>query len=136
MNELIIGYSTLGALLIMMALGIVFSAMMPVTERWSKRYFVTLFSLLLMCSVTCFLATLFWFDPRMAVAERIVYFFEGLFLSSLIFMPTIFLLRSCGEDLKNTLLFRVVSALLILYFIMFFIGQFTDAIYYVTPDNN
>ncbi len=135
MTEVIIGYSTLGALLIMMALGIVFSAMMPVTDRWSKRYFVTLFSLLLMCSVTCFLATLFWENSRMAAVERIVYFFEGLFLSSLMFMPTVFLLRSCHEDLKSSLLFKVVSALSIVYYIMFFIVQFTDAVYYVTPDN-
>ena len=135
MTELVIGYSILGALLIMMALGIVFSAMMPVTDRWSKRYFITLFSLFLICSVTCFLATLFWEDPHMAMAERIVYFFEGLFLSSLMFMPTIFLLRSCGEDLKNNLMFRVVSALLIMYYIMLIVAQFTEAVYYVTPDN-
>lgn len=135
MTELVIGYSILGALLIMMALGIVFSAMMPVTDRWSKRYFIALFSLFLICSVTCFLATLFWEDPHMAMAERIVYFFEGLFLSSLMFMPTIFLLRSCGEDLKNNLMFRVVSALLIMYYIMLIVAQFTEAVYYVTPDN-
>lgn len=112
MTEVIVSYSILGALLIMMALGIVFSAMMPVTDRWSRRYFVTLFSLLLIGSVTCFLATLFWEDPRMATAERIVYFFEGLSLSSLMFMPTVFLLHSCGENLKSSLLFKVVAALL------------------------
>ena len=135
MTEVIVSYSILGALLIMMALGIVFSAMMPVTDRWSRRYFVTLFSLLLIGSVTCFLATLFWEDPRMATAERIVYFFEGLSLSSLIFMPTVFLLHSCGENLKSSLLFKVVAALLTVYYLIFIVGQFTDAIYRVTPDN-
>ena len=136
MTEVIVSYSILGALLIMMALGIVFSAMMPVTDRWSRRYFVTLFSLLLICSVTCFLATLFWEDPRMATAERIVYFFEGLSLSSLMFMPTVFLLRSCGENLKSSLLFKVVAALLAVYYLILIVGQFTDAIYRVTPDNH
>lgn len=136
MTEVIVSYSILGALLIMMALGIVFSAMMPVTDRWSRRYFVTLFSLLLIGSVTCFLATLFWEDPRMATAERIVYFFEGLSLSSLMFMPTVFLLRSCGENLKSSLLFKVVAALLAVYYLIFIVGQFTDAIYRVTPDNH
>ena len=135
MTELIVSYSILGALLVMMALGIVFSAMMPVTERWSRRYFFSLFSLLFMCSVTCFLATLFWDDPNMAAAERIVYFFEGIFLSSLMFMPTIFLLRSNGESLKSSLLFKSVTALLGVYFIMLIIAQFTDAVYRVTPDN-
>ena len=135
MTEVIVSYSILGTLLIMMALGIVFSAMMPVTDRWSRRYFVTLFSLLLIGSVTCFLATLFWEDPRMATAERIVYFFEGLSLSSLMFMPTVFLLRSCGENLKSSLLFKVVAALLAVYYLILIVGQFTDAIYRVTPDN-
>ena len=135
MTEQIVSYSILGALVIMMVLGIVFSAMMPVTDRWSKRYFVTLFSLLLICSVICFLATLFWEDPRMATAERIVYIFEGLSLSSLMFMPTIILLHSCGESLKSSLLFKAVAALLAVYYIMFIVGQFADAVYCVTPDN-
>ncbi len=135
MTELIVSYSILGAILVMMMLGVIFSAVIPVTDRWSKRYFIILFSLLLMCSVTCFLATLFWYDPHMATAERIVYFFEGLLLSSLMFMPTVFLLHSCGEDLKSSLLFKAVVVLLSVYYIMFIIGQFTDVIYCVTPDN-
>ena len=135
MTELIVSYSILGAILVMMMLGVIFSAMIPVTDRWNKRYFIILFSLLLMCSVTCFLATLFWDDPNMATAERIVYFFEGLLLSSLMFMPTVFLLHSCGEDLKSSPLFKAVAVLLAVYYIMFIIGQFTDVIYCVTPDN-
>lgn len=136
MTEVIVSYSILGALPVMMTLGVVFSATIPVTDRWSKRYFIILFSLLLMCSVTFFLATLFWEDPRMATAERIVYFFEGLLLSSMMFMPTFFLLHSCGENLKSSLLFRTVAALLAVYYIMFIAGQFMDAVYYVTPDNH
>ena len=136
MTEVIVSYSILGALPVMMTLGVVFSATIPVTDRWSKRYFIILFSLLLMCSVTFFLATLFWEDPRMATAERIVYFFEGLLLSSMMFMPTFFLLHSCGENLKSSLLFRTVAALLAVYYIMFIAGQFMDAAYYVTPDNH
>ena len=126
MTEVIVSYSILGALPVMMTLGVVFSATIPVTDRWSKRYFIILFSLLLMCSVTFFLATLFWEDPRMATAERIVYFFEGLLLSSMMFMPTFFLLHSCGENLKSSLLFRAVAALLAVYYIMFIAGQFMD----------
>lgn len=135
MTELIVSYSILGALLVMMALGIVFSAFMPVTDRWSKRYFVTLFSLLFLCSVTCFLATLFWDDPHMATAEKIIYFFESLFLSPLMFMPTVFLLHSCGESFKTCLLFKLVAALLGLYLIMSIVSPFTDVFYCVTPDN-
>ena len=92
-----------GALLIMMAIGIAFSAFMPALDQWSKRYFIVLFSLLLLCTVTCILDLLFWKDPAMAEAERIVYLFESLFLSTPIFMPTLFLLHCCGEKIKSSL---------------------------------
>ena len=135
MTELIVTYSILGALLVMMALGIVFSAFMPVTDRWSKRYFVILFTMLFMCSVTCFLAMLFWNDPNMATAERIVYFFESFFLSSMIIMPTFFLLHSCGESLRDSLQFKVAAALWSADMILMIISPFTNMVYYVTPDN-
>ena len=135
MIEQFVSYAILGALLIMMALGIVFSALMPVTDRWSKRYFVTLFSLFLMCSVTCFLAVLFWDDAHMAAAERVVYFFEALFLSSLMFMPTVLLLHSCSEPLLRSPLFKAVTALWGVFCLMLIAAQFTDGFYRVTPTN-
>ena len=130
-----VDFSLAGALLVMMALGIAFSAFMPALDRWSKRYFVILFSLLLLCTVACFLALIFWDDPAMAVGARIVYLFEDLFISTPIFMPTLFLLHCCGERVKNSLLFRIVTALQSVYIILLIIIQFTDVFYYVTPDN-
>ena len=128
-------FSLSGALLVMMALGIAFSAFMPALDRWNKRYFITLFSLLFLCTVTCFLAMVFWEDPAMAAASRIVYLFEDLFISTPIFMPTLFLLHCCGESVKNSLLFRIVTALLGVYIVLLVVIQFTDIFYYVTPDN-
>ena len=128
-------YSIGGAMLVMMALGIVLSAVMPALDRWSKRYFITLFTLLFLCAVSCYLALIFYNDPTMAVAEVIVYFFESLLLSVPIVMPTIFLLHCCGEDIKTSKLFKIVTALLCVYFILLIVTQFTEFIYYVTPDN-
>lgn len=42
----IVAYLILGALMVMMAIGIAFSAFMPALDRWNKRYFIILFSLL------------------------------------------------------------------------------------------
>ena len=111
MTEVIVSYSILGALLVMMALGVVFSVFMPVTDLWSKRFFVTLFSLLLACSIACFLAMIFYDDPDMAAVERVVYFFEALLLSLLIALPTLFILHSCGENIKTSPLFRASATL-------------------------
>lgn len=135
MTELIFSYSVLGALLIMMVFGILVSLLIPMTDRWNKRYFVTLFSLLLFCSITCFLATLFWGNPRMAAAQRVVYFLEALSMSTLILIPTVFLLHNVGESIMNSPLFKAAAALLGIYYVMLIATQFTNVFYYVTPDN-
>lgn len=131
----IVEFSLSGALLAMMAIGIAFSAFMPALDRWSKRYFITMFSLFFLCIVTCFLAAIVWDAPDMALAAKIVYFFEGLFLSTPVFMPTVFLLHCCGERIKDSLLFRIVTALHILFIAILIVIQFTDTVYIVTPDN-
>ena len=131
----IFDFSLSGALLVMMAIGITLSAFMPALDRWSKRYFIILFSLLFLCAVTCFFALIFWNDPSMAIAETIVYIFEDLFITTPIYMPTIFLLHSCGESFKSSLLFKIVTALLGIYYILMFDTLFTGFVYYVTPDN-
>ena len=128
-------YLILGALIVMMAIGIAFSAFMPALDRWNKRYFIVLFSLLFLCTVTLLLAELFWEDPTKAVAQRIVYLFEGLFLSTPVFMPTLFLLHGCGENLKSSLLFKIVTVLMGVYVAVLLVALFTDIFYYVTPDN-
>ena len=129
------GFSFSGAILVIMAIGIVFAAILPTLDRWSKRYFITLFSLLFLCAVTCFLALVFWYDPSKATAEKVVYFFESLFLSVPIFMPTIFLLHCSRETIKRSALFSAVMALLGAFFAMLVAAQFTDAFYSVTPEN-
>ncbi|MBR2589654.1 MAG: histidine kinase [Clostridia bacterium] len=131
----VIGFSVIGAMLVTMAFGITFSVLTPATDRWSKHYFVTLFSLLFVCSLSCFFALLFWDNPRMAVAERIVYFFESLFLSSLVVLPTVFLLHCRGKQLKESRLFKVIAVLLGVYMIVLIAAQFTDVFYFVTADN-
>lgn len=131
----IVAYLILGALMVMMAIGIAFSAFMPALDRWNKRYFIILFSLLFLCTVSCLLAFIFWEAPTMAATSRIVYLFEGLLLSTPVFMPTLFLLHSCGESFKSSPLFKLVMALQGVYIIFLSAAQFMNVVYYVTPDN-
>lgn len=131
----IFAFSLSGAILVIMALGIVLSAVVPSLDKWSRRYFVTLFTLLFLCTVSCFLALIFWYDPTMAAVERIIYLFEDIFLPASIFMPTIFLLHFCGENIKKSALFKIVTALLGVYLVIMVVSQFTDVFFYVTADN-
>ena len=131
----IIGFSISGAFIITMAFGIVLSVFIPTLDRWSKRYFIVLFSMMFLCAVSCFLALIFWNDPSMASQSRVIYILEGMFLVTPIFMPAIFLLHYSGRKIKNNVLFHLVTVILGLYLIMLTAAQFTDLFYYVTPDN-
>ena len=131
----IVDFLIAGALLTMMAIGIAFSAFMPALDKWNKRYFIILFSLMFLCAVTCLLALIFYDDPTKAKAERVIYIFESLLMAVPIFMPTIFLLHCLHEKVKRNALFSAMIALLGVYFAFLIIAQFSDIIYYVTPDN-
>ena len=131
----IVDYLLAGALMVMMAIGVAFSAFIPALDRCNKRYFNILFSLLFLCTVSCLLALIFWEAPTMAATSRIVYLFEGLLLSTPVFMPTLFLLHSCGESFKSSPLFKLVMALQGVYIIFLSAAQFMNVVYYVTPDN-
>ena len=120
---------TAGAMMVIMAIGIAFSAAMPALDKWNKRYFITLFSLFFLCTVVCFIAVLLWEKPTMAAAQRIVYLFEGLLLSTPVYMPMLFLLHSCGERLKSSLLFKTVTALEGVHIILMIVIQFTEVFY-------
>lgn len=131
----LIGFSIFGAIIVTMAIGIVLSTFIPALDRWSKRYFIALFSLMFLCTVTCFVGLLFWYDPSKAVAERTIYLLEGVFLATPIYAPTLFILHYSGDKIKNSVLFWLVTVILGVYFIITALAQFTDVFYYVTPNN-
>ena len=95
----IIAFSFLGAITITMLLGILLTVFIPALDRWSKRYFTAMFSLMFFLSVCCYLSLFFWYDPTKAAESRITYLLEDLFLVTPIFMPTLFLLHYSGEKI-------------------------------------
>ena len=131
----IFSFSLGGAIIVIMLFGIMVSVFAPSLDKWSKRYFIWLFTLLFLCAVVCFLGLIFWYDPTKAKVEKVVYFFESLLLSVPIFMPTIFLLHATGEPIKNNPLFLSIMAFLSVYSFMLILTLFTDVFYYVTADN-
>ncbi len=131
----IVVYTLGGALLMMMAVGIALSALLPALDRWSKRYFITLFSLLLLYVIAMFVDTIIYKDPKMAAVENVIYITEYLFFSVLTLMPILLLLHRCSESIKNCVLFRTVVALWIIFLLIMVFAQFTDFIYY-TEENN
>ena len=131
----IVYYSLGGALLVIMAIGIMFSACMPALDRWSKRYFIALFSELLLYVVVIFIDMIIYTYPDLVTEEKTIIIFEHLLFSALSPMPMFFLLHSCGESIKSSILFRTVMTLWGVYCLMLIVAQFTDMFYYATPDN-
>ena len=124
-----------GAMLVLTVLGLAVAVIMPSTNRWNKYFFVTLFAIFVLCMISFFVDLLIYTNPRMAQEEKIITYFEYLLPSIPMPMFTAYLLRTCGEDWRKSLLFRVVGIFFGVYFILLGIAQFTTFLYYITPDN-
>ncbi len=128
-------FFTCGAVLILTLLTLWVAVIMPSPNHWNKRFFVTLFAVFVLCMIALFADLLVYNDPSMALAEKIAVYFEFLLLSIPMPMFTAYLLRTCGEDCRKSLLFRTVIILWGIYFFLLGVAQFTTFLYYVTPDN-
>ncbi len=131
----IFAYSTLGALILINILSIVFSIVVPVLDKWNKRYLVTLSSFQLFCMATCFIDLLTYQNPNMVVLEKANIFFEFFSLILIVIMPSVFLSHYAGERIKNGLLAKLAFVFAITAFVLLVIGQFTDIFYSITEDN-
>ena len=124
-----------GASLLLMVMGICFAFIMPGVDRWSKRFFTVFFSLIFFLCCFSLAEMLFYGVPGMDRVSVVSNF--GMSLCSVISLPmmTLFLLHCSGESWQKSLLFHMVLAQFVIFFILLIIAQFTSAIYYVTPDN-
>ncbi len=129
------GFFLCGAMLSLMIMGLVSVAIMPGMDRWNRRYFIVLFSILVLCIGFFTVDEIVYDDPNLLPVEKIVSYFEYLLVSILIPLSTIHLLHACGEAWYRHPLFRVAAALWGAYFLMLEIGQFTDVFYFFASDN-
>ena len=124
------------ATLVIAVMGLLLAIMSPATERWNKRYFIALFSVMLLCAVAVFAEQIYTRYPDRVLECRITLFAESLLSSLLMPMLTVHLLHCCGEDWKKSALFKAVLALWLIYFCLLVITQFTKWIYYFDENNN
>lgn len=123
-------YMLCGAMMVMMAIGISFSAFMPALDRWSRRYFITMFSVLMLYVIVIFFDVIIYTHPEAAAVQKTVIIFEYLFFSVMMPMPMPFLLHCCGENKKGSVPLRAVMTLWGLFCLILFASNFTDAFYY------
>ena len=130
-------YAIAVAGMMVVTLGLFMSIFSRYQEKWSRSFFVILFSLLI-AYVGCDLLSqisLVLLGPLAAPLSRIAIFSESLFSSLLMPMLTVYLLHCTGEDWHRNTLLRIVVAMWLVYFALLVVTQFTTVIYAVTPDN-
>ncbi len=128
-------YAISGAMMVMMSIGIAFSAFMPALDRWNRRYFITFFSVLLIYAGIISIDMMIYDNPEMASLLRIIMILEYLCFSVLTVMPMPLLLHCCGEEQINSVLLRAEIMMWCVFCIMLLATQLCDMFYYVSSDN-
>ena len=124
-----------GGAFMLTLLGIFVTIVMPGIDDRTRHFFTPFFSILLLYVILCIADLLTYYDPDMAQAQRIISYFESLLYSLIMPLLTIYLLRNCGEKLRESKLFRFVFVLWIMSFTMLQTTLFTNLFYYITDDN-
>lgn len=134
MNNLTVYTFICGAVLLLMGLGLGLAVFIPGMDRWSKRFFITFFSVLFLNSCFSLVEIIFLGVPGMGAVEAVANFWDSLFTTIPLLMLTVFLLHCCGEDWRKSPLFRAELVLYGLYCMLLVFAQFNTLIYSVTPD--
>ena len=127
-------FSAFIAAMLLSVLGLWFAAVIPGLDRWSKRFFLSFFSVFILCCIFCLLEVLVLSSHRPIAAVYLVLFLESLFLMLPLPMLTFYLLHCCGEDLRSSKLMRAVLGLVAAYLIMLVSALFTNAFSVITKD--
>lgn len=130
-----VAFSIGGALMLLIVVSIIFSLLLPVLDKWNKRYLVAHFSLQLLCMITCFIDAAVYGNAKYVMLERINVFFEFFFLILIVVMPSILLTHYTGEKIQTGLLSKLAIVFAITNIVLLIIGQFTDIFYQITPEN-
>ena len=125
-----------GAAQMLVLLGLAAAVIIPNSDRWSKRFFITFFSVLVLYSFFSIADMLVTSSSSDMVSTlKVLYYFETLLALILFPMLTAYLLHCSGESLIHSGLFRAAVILSGICFIMMNFSPFTTWFYYFTPVN-
>ena len=133
----LINFSAAVTGLVIALLGLFFTLAMKSLEKWTRRFFVALFSVAAAYVASDLLSqvSLIFQGPDYAVLSRIAVFCESFFSSLLMPMITVYLLRCSGERRKRTPLFASMLTLWLVYVALLIFTQFSTEIYSISNKN-
>ena len=126
----------LGAALLLCAMGLWFTAIVPGIDRWSKCFFRDYFIVLLVCCSLAIAEIIAGFYNAPTAVMYAVLILESLFLSMPLPMLTVYLLHCSGENIRESRLQIIVGGLWIVYFAILLIAPFIGGFTYVTESGS
>ena len=128
-------FSLSGAALLLSAMGLWFTAIVPGLDRWNRRFFLRYFTIFTLSCLSGVAEIIF----QHYIAPRSVFVFLLLLESLLITLPqlflTVFLLHYCYENIRSSKLFHTVLGLWAVFFILVASSAFIEGFFYVTAEN-
>ena len=128
-------YSFLGAALLLSVIGLWFTTILPITDPWSKRFFQCYFAAFMLCCLSSGLELIPLFLPISITAFYFILAVESIFLSVPLPMLTVYLLHYCGDNIRESRLFRAVTALWSAYIILVIAAPFFGGFVIITGGN-
>ena len=116
-------------------MGLWFTAILPGIDRWSKRFFLSYFTVFLLCCLSSLLEAVLTYYFAPGTALYIVMVLECVILAVPLPMLTVYLLHCCGESMRGNKLMRAVLVLMAVYFGLLASTSFVSGFSYISPDN-
>ena len=130
-----LSFSTFGAALLLSAIGLWFTVVIPGIDRWSRRFFMRYFIGFLLCCLSNIVEVILQYYNAPKAVFIFLLILESLLLSLPLMMLTAYLLHCCGENIRGSKLFRAVLGLWAVYVILLVVAPFMDGFIYITSEN-
>ena len=128
-------FSISGAALLLCAMGLWFTAILPGLDRWNRRFFLSYFTIFTLICLSGVAELVF----QHYIVPRSVFVFLLLLESLLTTLPqlflTVLLLHYCDENIRSSKLFHTVLGLWAVFFILVASSLFIEGFFYVTAEN-
>ena len=135
MSRYILNLILSGAALLLSVMGIWFTVIIPGINRWNKRFFLSYFLIFLLCCLSSFTEMAFQYYSGPGSVFIVLLFLESLLLTIPPPMLTVYLLHSCGENIRSSKLLYIVLGLWMITFLVLVSALFTSGFIYITPEN-
>ena len=124
-----------GAALMLCVIGLWFTFFIPGIDRWSRRFFMSIFIIFLLCCLSGILEMAF----QSYIVPSMVFYYTLILDSLLLSLPqpmlTVYLLHCCGENIRSNKLLRAVLGMWAVYFVLLVSVPFIDGFIIITPEN-